>query len=179
MPSLTARALCLMLLACCAPLAHAQVYHCVGVHGEPVFSGEPCGTPASPRSHATGTHEGLGGVCATSPQALRLSITDAFAAHDVNRLAGLILWRGMDQASARASLHALSQWLKQPLIGIAVAYPTGPPPAGIAATPPTSAAGGRDDNLDGAVPTAFEISTRGATRDFGVIESGGCWWLTF
>jgi hypothetical protein len=29
-------------------------------------------------------------------------------------------------------------------------------------------------------PTGFEISTAdGATRDFGITEFGGCWWLTF
>lgn len=116
--------LCLLALTACAPLAHAQIYRCIGAHGEPVFSGQPCGTPAPVNPGVAGARgEGFGAVCAASPQALRQAIADAFTAHDVNRMAGLILWRGMDQASARATLRHLAEWLKQPLAGIAVAYP--------------------------------------------------------
>jgi hypothetical protein len=172
--------LCLLVLAACAPLAHAQVYHCIGSHGEPVFSGQPCGTPAPPPGNtASAGHHVLGGVCAASPQELRQAITAAFANHDVNRLAGLILWRGVDQASAQAALRSLAAWLKQPLAGIALAYANPPPYANTGPAPAASA------SIAGPVsqpPTGFEISTDGGdggTRDFGVIESGGCWWLTF
>ncbi|MGH8145201.1 MAG: DUF4124 domain-containing protein [Rhodanobacteraceae bacterium] len=171
--------LCLLALAAYTPLAHAQIYHCVGVHGEPVYSGQPCGTPATSATVGAGARNGLGGVCAKSPQALQQAITNAFTAHDVNRLAGLILWRGMDQASARATLHSLSEWLKQPLIGIAIAYPTGPPLTAVAPGSPTSTVDGRNGGSNSGVPTGLEVSTSGDTRDFGITESGGCWWLTF
>lgn len=177
--------LCLLALFLCAPLAYAQatqpVYRCTGAQGEPVFSGQPCGTPAAPPGQAVGAPtSSASGACAGSPDALRQAIAQAFATHDVNRLAGLLLWRGMGQASARATLAALSAWLKQPLTGIAVARAGGPPrdaePAAANTTSPTAAANAAQP------PTGYVVSTGGVdghTRDFGVVESGGCWWLTF
>lgn len=179
--------LCLFALAACAPLAHAQaqpVYRCIGAHGEPVFSGQPCGTPAPAASNgASAQGGGFGGACAGSPQTLRRAIADAFASHDVNRLSGLILWHGMDQASARNTLRMLSDWLKQPLAGIAIAYGAGPPLADDHAT--SAATAGYPVAATSVVarpPTGFEVSTGGddgSRRDFGVVKSGGCWWLTF
>lgn len=177
--------LCLLALAACAPLAHAQaqpVYRCIGAQGEPVFSGQPCGTPAPAAANDTPAPSGgFGGTCAASPQALRQSIAEAFTRHDVNRLAGLILWQDMDQASAHNALRALAEWLKQPLAGITIAYAAGPPPdddaASIATAIPASAA-----SVAARPPSGFEISTGGgdgSRRDFGIVQSGGCWWLTF
>lgn len=178
--------LCLLGLACCAPLAYAQatqpVYRCIGAQGEPAFSGQPCGTPAAqPGPTAATPASSVAGTCAGSPNALRQAIAQAFAARDVNRLAGLLLWRDMGQASARATLASLSAWLKQPLTGIAAAGTTGPPPDAertyaISSAVPTSAASTAPP------PTGYTVSTGGVdghTRDFGVVESGGCWWLTF
>lgn len=178
--------LCLLVLLGCAPLAHAQIYRCVGVHGEPVFSGQPCGGALiqSGRDAFTGQAGIFGDVCPATPGALRGAINDAFQAHDVNLLAGLILWRGVSQSSARATLRSLSDWLEQPLAGIATASATGPPyvesnpvpayttngPAVVVAPPPPS------------MPIGFRISTgggNGSSRYFGVTEFGGCWWLTF
>lgn len=167
--------LCLFALVACAPLAHAQIYRCIGAHGEPVFSGQPCGNPA-PSSNSAGTTDNtFGDVCAASPQALRQAIGEAFTTHDVNRLAGLILWRGMDQASARSVLRSLAEWLKQPLAGIAIVRAAGSPFDGAF---PAASTGANDASPS--APTGFEISTSdGARRDFGVTEFGGCWWLTF
>jgi hypothetical protein len=181
--------LCLLALLTCAPFAHAQhaqpVYRCIGAHGEPVFSGQPCGTPApAPATNAPAQASAFSAVCAGSPQALRQAIAGAFAAHDVNQLAGLILWNGMGQNSARATLRALAAWLKQPLTGIAIARAAGPPladanagPSPASTTEPASAS-----SVAASPPTGFDISTGGVdgtTRDFGLVESGGCWWLTF
>lgn len=170
MPSWIPQTLCLLVLLACVPLARAQtaqhVYHCIGAHGEPVFSGQPCRTPA-PSSGGTAAlaNSSFGNACAASPQELRQAIAAAFTAHDVNKLAGLILWQGMDQASARAALHGLSAWLKQPLAGVAISYANGPPSADSGPSPP---------------PAGFEVTTGDSgTRAFGVTESGGCWWLTF
>ncbi|WHZ19449.1 MAG: hypothetical protein OJF55_001598 [Rhodanobacteraceae bacterium] len=187
MPRSIVRTLCLLVLLACAPLLHAQtaqpVYRCIGVHGEPVFSGQPCGTPAPASSSATSAQGGsFGGACAATPQALRQSIADAFTSHDVNRLAGLILWRGMDQASAYNALRGLSEWLKQPLAGIKIAYASGPPPEGDPASAATAGFPAAAASIVSQPPIGLEISTGGGdggTRDFGVTESGGCWWLTF
>lgn len=188
--------LCLIVLLAIAPFAHAQshVFHCIGAHGEPVFSGQPCGNPVSPPTlmGASNTDNfagsfagGRGGVCAASPGALRQSIAGAFANRDVNRLAGLILWRGIDQSSARAALRSLAEWLKQPLLGIASAHADGPPDVDAdadAAPLASSESIAKASAVAPQGPGAFEISTGGAdgrTRDFGVTEFGGCWWLTF
>ncbi|TAN08355.1 MAG: DUF4124 domain-containing protein [Rhodanobacteraceae bacterium] len=178
---------CLLALLAWAPLVHAQtaVYRCLGAQGEPVFSGEPCGTPAPPagtRAGAASPSAPFKGVCAGSPTALKDAIAGAFARHDVNHLAGLILWRGMGTGSAHATLGSLAAWLQQPLAGITLAYAGGPLPAQPdqtpgAATPSRSTATAARGRLVG-----VSIATAGndaSTRDFGVMEMGGCWWLTF
>jgi len=186
---MVAKAVCLLFLLACAPLAHAQtaqpVYRCIGAHGEPVFSGQPCGTPAP----AAGTNvpaqgAGFSAACPASPEALRQAIAGAFATRDVNQLAGLILWRGMDQGSARATLRSLAAWLKQPLTGIAFMRAAGPPFEDTNSGPPPVASTAEPAAISSvaAPPTGFDVSTggvEGTTRDFGLIESGGCWWLTF
>ncbi|HET7931310.1 MAG TPA: DUF4124 domain-containing protein [Rhodanobacteraceae bacterium] len=173
------KSLCMLALLACASSAHAQVYRCVGAQGEPVFSGEPCGTPA-PAESAVGPAHSFAGICADSPQALQDEIAKAFTRHDVNRLAGLILWGGYDQASARATLQSLKAWLQQPLAGIAVVYATGPP---VAANFPDTAGGAvaapAPPSAAAPVPSGFRVSTTDDTRDFGITQSGGCWWLTF
>jgi len=190
MPPWMTRTLCLFALLACAPLAHAQtaqpVYRCIGAHGEPVFSGQPCGTPApTPGTSTPVQGSGFSAVCAASPEALRQAIAGAFAAGDVNQLAGLILWHGMDQGSARSTLRSLAAWLKQPLTGIAFTHAAGPPSTDTDTGPlpaTTSSEPARASSIAALPPTGFDVSTGGVdgtTRDFGVVESGGCWWLTF
>lgn len=187
---MVAKAVCLLLLLACASLAHAQtaqpVYRCIGAHGEPVFSGQSCGTPApAAGTNAPAQGTGFSAMCAASPEALRQAIADAFATRDVNQLAGLILWRGMDQGSARTTLRSLAAWLKQPLTGIAFTRTAGPPFADTDSGPPPVTSSGEPASASSVTalpPTGFDVSTGGVdgtTRDFGLIESGGCWWLTF
>lgn len=179
--------LCLAALAACAPPVFAQtktqtpIYRCVGAHGEPEFSSKPCGAEVVlPASAATVQDGGLGHVCASSPQELRQAIADAFQSHDVNRLAGLILWRGIDQGAARAKLRSLADWLKQPLAGIAIAYPTGPPVVDAGPRHVFSAGTAGGAPVSALPASGFEVSTlAGEVRDFGTVESDGCWWLTF
>jgi hypothetical protein len=130
---------------------------------------------------ATAGSHGFGDVCPASPEALRQAVAGAFASQDVNRLAGVIVWRGIDQDSARTLLRTLADWLKQPLAGIAIAGAAGPPYADTGPAPAASVfrAGGSGPTI-GLAPTGFEISTAGGgTRAFGITESDGCWWLTF
>jgi hypothetical protein len=185
-----AKLLCLLALFASAPLAHAQaaqpVYRCIGAHGEPVFSGQPCGTPVpAPGADASMPDNGSSAVCAGSPEALRQAVAGAFATRDVNQFAGLVLWRGMDQGSARATLRSLAEWLKQPLTGIAIARAAGPPLANAPLDSQPVTTSGQPAGASSVAepaPTGFDISTGGAdgaTRDFGLVESGGCWWLTF
>lgn len=120
-------------------------------------------------------------MCAATPQALRTAVARAFAGHDANRFAGLLLWSGMGRHAADAALRSLSEWLQQPLAGIAMAHAAGPPPA---APEPVSTTMANNNAASSAMqpPTGFRISTgggAGSTRDFGLAQSGGCWWLTF
>lgn len=184
MPPRILQTLGLLVLFACVPLARAQqpVYRCTGAHGEPVFSGQPCGTPAPPPGQSTSVQaERFRGACAASPLELRQAITAAFTTHDVNRLAGLILWQGMDKASSRAALHGLSTWLKQPLAGIAIEYADRPPFADSGPSPQASTGGPAGaSSVVSPPPAGFEVTTGdGGTRAFGVTEFGGCWWLTF
>lgn len=148
-----------------------------------MFSGQPCGTPAPTTSNEMPAPTGgFGGACAASPQVLRQSITEAFTRHDVNRLAGLILWQGMDQASVHNTLRALAEWLKQPLAGITIAYAAGPPPDDGTAMAASMALPASAASAAARPPSGFEIATGGgdgSRRDFGIVQSGGCWWLTF
>lgn len=182
--------LCLLALLACVPLAHAQhaqpVYRCIGAHGEPVFSGQPCGTPApAPGTGTPAQGTGFSALCSASPEALRQAVAGAFATRDVNQLAGLILWNGMDQNSARATLRSLATWLKQPLTGIAFAHAAGPPFADTGVDPDSASSSDPPASASSAAapaPTGIDVSTGGVdgtTRDFGLVESGGCWWLTF
>jgi hypothetical protein len=186
------RLLCLAALAIWTPLARAQapsqtpIYRCVGAHGEPKFSSQPCGTAVQLPGNggdadATTGSYGFGDVCPVSPEALRQAIAGAFESHDVNRLAGVIVWRGIDQDSARTLLRTLADWLKQPLAGIAIAGAAGPPYAATGPAPAESVFQARGDSSTMApAPAGFEISTAaGGTRAFGITESDGCWWLTF
>ncbi len=183
------KSFCLLALLASAPLAHAQlVYRCIGEHGEPVFSGQPCGTPApSPGATAAapaGTAGGLGGVCAASPRSLRDEVAAAFQRNDVNLLSGLILWNGTAQSSARATLRSLSAMLKEPLVGITLASGADPPADAPASS--STAAGPVQAASVAPPPSGLVVTTQpagsgtegGQTRDFGLAEVGGCWWLT-
>lgn len=193
--SWVSRLLCLGALVVVAPFAQAQIYHCIGPHGEQEFTDQPCATPvsaplslplASPsRDSSAPVDTGFGNVCPGSPTGLRLAVSNAFDTRDVNSLAGLILWRGIGQRAAIDRLRSLKAWLKQPLADIALVRGAGLPYAEDAVSPESESA---DDGQavviapQAALPVGLRVSTggdEGRTRDFGVTESGGCWWLTF
>jgi hypothetical protein len=164
-----------------------RIYRCIGDHGEPAFSGQPCTAPG-PQASTGATHPpdagALGGFCATTPAELRDRIATAFQRDDVNLLAGSILWDGTGQSSARETLRSLAAFLKQPLVGIAVASaasvagPALPRSLSTTALPAIAAST--------PAPTGIVVTTQppgsGAqgpdTRDFGMTQLGDCWWLT-
>lgn len=173
--------------------AHAQVHRCLGANGEPVFTDQPCGAqepsidagqsangvaPVSSSGAAitaSGAQSaGTNASCPRSPQALRDRIALAFDRDDPNALSGLIDWRGYDRSGASARLREFNDWLKQPLSGIQF---NGPPD-------PSGAQPGDADYVQTrpwsvAVTTQPRGEDRADTRDFGVMQRGGCWWLSF
>ena len=186
-------ALLLLAIFCVMRPAQAQVHRCIGANGEPVFTDQPCGAqePSIGRgdsangiapavaggvtSNANGVQSaGTNAVCPRSPQALRERIALAFNSDDPNALAGLIDWRGYDRHSATNRMREFKQWLKQPLIGVELNGPPDP-------------SGALPGDSDYAAPDPWSVTVltqpRGEdftnSRNFGVMQRGGCWWLSF
>ena len=178
-------------LLCFARGAQAQIHRCTGVQGEPVFTDQPCGSAelavnmtsgslgqgdqanvASTASAKTGTR--LVATCPRSPQQVRDRISVAFNDNDPNALAGLFDWRGFSHASADARLKDFSRWLKQPLVSVqfsGAADASGAQPGDADYTP------GNPSSLT--VLTQSSGDPAPETRSFGMMEKGGCWWLSF
>ena len=185
--------LALLALFCVLHAAHAQVHRCLGANGEPVFTDQPCGaqepsvgksesangiapaTSSAAASNINGVQSaGTGAACPRSPQALRERIVLAFNSDDPNTLAGLMDWRGYDRHSANSRLREFKQWLKEPFIGVQFNGPPDP-------------SGALPDDADYVAPDPWGVTVltqpRGEdytdTRNFGVMQRGGCWWLSF
>jgi hypothetical protein len=184
--------LVLFAVFCVMHPAYAQVHRCLGASGEPVFTDQPCGTQepsigvadsadgAAPADEVvTGNANGVQGAgtnaaCPRSPQALRERIALAFNGDDPNALAGLIDWRGYDRHGANARMREFGRWVKQPLIGVQFNGPPDP-------------SGALPDDADYAAPDPWGVTVltqpRGEdftrSRNFGVMQRGGCWWLSF
>ena len=109
MPSFRAMPISLLLLACCALLApagvlRAQVRRCTMPDGTTVFTDRRCTDlgaterkpePPAPLPSAGGGARFYRG-CARNLQDLAYELTTALDDHDVNRLAGVVDWVGMD-----------------------------------------------------------------------------------
>ena len=178
-------------LLCFARGAQAQVHRCIGAQGEPVFTDQPCGSaelsvdlasgnfdrndPANASSSGSaGTGTAIAATCPRSPQQVRERIAVAFNDNNPNALAGLFDWRGFSHQSADARLKDFIQWLKHPLVGVqfsGAADPSGAQP--------------EDADYTAANPTGLTVLTQSSgelapdARSFGVMQKGGCWWLSF
>jgi hypothetical protein len=173
----------LLLLIISVPL-HAQdvIHHCIGSDGHPVFTDQPCAalnatptisvpTPATGSSVTGAPHESPPVLCAATREALRQSVTEAFAARDPNRLAALMLWSGYGKQSAATQIQDFGQLMKRPLIGIGGTDGDTPASAGSNATTP-------DEDDDLVVRTAGNDGSGAAheTR-FAITRRSGCLWL--
>jgi hypothetical protein len=179
MPNLPAL---LLLLIVSVPLyAQDAIHHCIGKSGDPVFTDQPCAaldaTPSvssttAPSDHASGDRlpEPPPVLCAATLDALRQSVTEAFANRDPNRLAALMLWGGYGKQSATTQIQDLGQLMKRPLIGI-----DGDKAASA-------------DGHDGDTPSPREqtLVVKTASNDgsgeahetrFAIIRQSGCLWL--
>jgi len=189
------RALALLLLLvpllCFARGAHAQIHRCIGAQGEPVFTDQPCGTaelsvdvassPLDRSDQASATSAAparlgtpLAATCPRSPEQVRDRIAVAFNDNNPNALAGLFDWRGFSHQSADARLKDFSRWLKHPLVGVrfsGAADPSGAQPDDADYTP--------SDPSGLTVLTQSSGEPAPETRSFGMVEKGGCWWLSF
>ncbi|MEO8778008.1 MAG: DUF4124 domain-containing protein [Rhodanobacter sp.] len=181
---------CLVLLAP-APPAQAQapsdIHHCIGTHGAPVFTDQPCAAlHATPVSAASATASPAAvtvspaQLCSASVDELRQNVIDAFARRDSVRLAGLILWDGYASGAVIADIRALTTLMKQPLLEVDAAPPPAASPAsddGDFVTAPGAAKAARPtdqlllrsgrDGIEGSAPQ----------WRFDIVRRSGCLWL--
>ena len=128
-------------------------------------------------------------LCARDNQQLRQSVIDAFADHDANRLAGLMLWGGYGHRAAVSDIQSLRQAMRQPLLDLN-------DPDDPAQTPPP-ADSSASTALDAMPMNRYSPSTYGAPSvpqlivhtagtdgsgnsqelRFDIIQRDGCLWL--
>ena len=178
----------LTLLACSAPtLAQTPIHRCVSAQGQPVFTDQPCAalaaTPVLPAitRDVDKTINPVPVLCAVDRSALQRSIAEAFANHDGNRLAGLMLWQGYGSAAVVADIRSLNDLVKRTLLDFGFperasssegeAADTGDDP--FAQEPPAAAS---------APGNELVLHTKGHDGDtrearFTIVRRSGCWWL--
>jgi len=183
--------LCLLIGAAPA-MAQLPIHRCVGANGGPVFTDRPCATlnatPVEANRNPAPVSELAkppAVLCAADMAELRQSVIDAFASHDANRLAALMLWRGYGRGAAIADIRSLHTLMKQPLLDINSTpdetHPTNDPAPALddpfGPDMPASAPPPRPPNQL-VLHTADNDGT-GAPRElrFDIIRSAGCLWL--
>lgn len=188
--------LCLTLIARSGPAAaQTTIHHCLGANGDPVFTDQPCAsldaTPVRPvdARPQTGSPERPSPIlCPANRQALRQGVITAFADHDANRLAGLMLWNSVGRAAAVADVRSLARLMQQPLLGFGPATDQGVASASSplqdgTADPASPALAGNSPATQ--VPPAGQLIVRTAGHDdegtaaiyFNVVQQAGCLWL--
>jgi hypothetical protein len=174
-----ARAALLLLLLLAAPSCAAQtaVHHCVSSDGTPVFTDQPCDSAQSLRVGAAPAHPEH--ACPATRKALRERVAAAFARHDANALAGLMLWQGYTDVEALRTLARLKQRMRQPLLEVTDAGRdttgmSGPTPAPAVAESSGSPVIPEGDLL---VHLGGVQDTPEATLRFAVLARAGCLWL--
>jgi hypothetical protein len=164
--------------------AHAQnpILRCIGADGRPVFTDQPCDS-----MHATSVSVPAKAVdvpdanppavtCAGDVAQLRHVVIDAFASHDANRLAGLMLWNGYGRNAVVADIRSLATLMHHPLLDL------GPPPD----QPAPSDTPFTDDTPVAARETPGQLvlhvagsDADGSARElrFDIVHRAGCLWL--
>jgi len=186
--------LCLILLAWAVPvpaLAQTEIHRCIGANGSAVFTDQPCAalqatpvSPAAPPGHDIPPATPPPVLCASSLGALRQSVIDAFANHDANRMAGLMLWNGYGRGAAIADIRSLGELMKQPLLDVGT--PDDPSPGSDLPAPAlaTSSAGPLSPPSPPPADAQLVLHTAGNDGSgnphelrFNVVSRAGCLWL--
>lgn len=112
--------------------AQSPIHRCVSASGEPVFTDRACSdlraTPVTERpAAASAPNQGVAQLpppilCARDNRQLRQGVIDAFANQDVNRLAGLMLWRGYSHRAAVTHIQSLRAAVRRPVLDLDDAY---------------------------------------------------------
>ncbi len=154
---------------------------------------------------SSGGSDYLNATCSASPEELRNRIAGAFGSDDPNILSGLLLWSGVDHQTASARMRDFKRWLQRPLVGVNFSGASAPPttapdnpfddgdPAFDDPLPSDASSGDPqpgDADYAPRHPNGLTVltQTRGGNLDddsgpsarrFGMVDKGGCWWLTF
>ena len=185
---LTSALLWLLLLAAAVPVqAQNPIHHCIGAHGNPVFTDQPCASldatpvgaaPPSARDDSAPPDAPPPLLCAATTAQLRQSVIDAFAQRDANRMAGLMLWDGYGHGAAVADIRSLALLMRRPLLDLQPSggATTDPPPAGAASSgaAPDAAATGAQLRLQLA---GTDASGSPHELRFDIVRRAGCLWL--
>lgn len=112
------------------PAAHAQaaIHRCVDPAGHPVFTDRRCSTldatPVLPPAATVAgpaqppTPDQAEQLCAADPATLRRQVLEAFARHQPNRLAGMMLWDDYGERGAVDQIQALGALVARPLLDL-------------------------------------------------------------
>ncbi len=165
--------------------AQNPIHRCIGANGSPVFTDQPCDsmqatsvTAVAKAADTTEPASPLPVTCATGIGQLRQSVIDAFASHDANRLAGLMLWGGYDSSAVVADIRSLAALMRYPLLDLGPG--DNPAPGASAADPfapdPPPAAPGPARQL---VLHVAGNDADGSPRElrFDIVRRSGCLWL--
>jgi hypothetical protein len=175
------------------PLAAEEGYairRCTSPDGSIVYTDRACASfnatdrlpPPASRDRAHGGHAvvsskgvqsaGTRPECPGSPSALVSSLGAAWQSRDVNRVAGLVDWRGTGSGTAHRVLRHLRSALGEQALDIAL---EAPPVYASVADP----YGGATTNVAvaGAEPTNVRVDHEGDSTRFGLRRDLGCFWL--
>jgi hypothetical protein len=160
--------------------AQTAIHRCIGSHGNPIFTDQPCATMQASSVRASPTPGGAllaapPMLCAASRDDLRQGVIEAFAQQDANRLAGLMLWNGYGRGAAIADIQALARLVRQPLLGID--FPGDPPPATSAGMPYSAPAEPAYSAPTLMLEVADPSGTGARQWRFDLVHRAGCLWL--
>jgi hypothetical protein len=185
---LLAALLWFILLIWAAPgAAQNPIERCIGANGSPVFTDQPCSAlqaaplaAAAQPSHDSQPVEPPPILCAVTLAELRQSVINAFANHDANRLAGLMLWSGYGHGAAVANIQELGALMQRRLLDLGPARDSPPAGAGSSAEPFTPA------SPPASPPVSDQLVLHTAGTDgsgsphelrFDIVRHAGCLWL--
>jgi hypothetical protein len=176
---------CLLLVRATPVAAQNPIHRCIGANGSPVFTDQPCdsmqATSVTAAAKPADASQPAGPpqiTCASDIGKLRQSVIDAFASHDANRLAGLMLWGGYGRGAAVADIRSLAALMRYPLLDMGPAEE--PPSAGSSANPLAT------DPAPAAPEPAHQLILHVAGNDadgnprelrFDIVRRSGCLWL--
>jgi hypothetical protein len=168
-------------------VAQNPIQRCIGANGSPVFTDQPCTAlqaaplaPATTQSENSHPLEPRATLCAATLDELRQSVIDAFANHDANRLAGLMLWNGYGHGAAVADIRTLSVLMQRPLLDLSPARDSPPAAGGSSADPfATATPLALPSVSDQLVLHTAGTDGSGSPHElrFDIVRHAGCLWL--